>query len=156
MNQHDTIPVFDGQVNSLPITELPDSSISRANNLTGDQAHYESKAFSIQLGINSLASAAAPLLHIATQLRHQQHQPDLDKLFKALSYEIHTMEYRVHASDYPQQVIIGARYLVCALVDEIILQSAWGRDSSWQQQTLLNHFHQDSWGGERFFIILER
>jgi outer membrane protein OmpA-like peptidoglycan-associated protein len=35
------------------------------------------------------------------------------------------------------------------------METPWGGDSAWPQNTLLVEFHSDAWGGERFFEILQ-
>lgn len=153
-NNADTALEFEHQVSSVSITDHVTPSMSR-NCLTDDYTHYESQAFSVQLAVNPLVSAASPLLHLAAQLRTQYQKPNIEHLYQALCHEVHTFEYRAHASNYPPQVILGARYQVCALLDEIIAHTAWGR-KIWQQKSLLQTFQQETWGGERFFTILER
>ncbi|HDS1818334.1 TPA: type IVB secretion system protein IcmH/DotU [Pseudomonas putida] len=36
------------------------------------------------------------------------------------------------------------------------MATAWGRDSPWKAQSLLSAIHQETWGGEKFFSVLER
>jgi type VI secretion system protein ImpK len=36
-----------------------------------------------------------------------------------------------------------------------VLSTPWGSQSPWSEQTLLSIFHKETWGGEKFFIILE-
>lgn len=155
MSKGEPLSVFDNQVNPLPINEFPEPSVYH-NHLTGDSVHYESQAYNVQLGINSLVNAASPLLHLATQLREQHQKPDLSNLHQALCHEVRSFEYRAHACDFPAPVIMGGRYLICCLLDEIILTTLWGRKSEWEELSLLKTFQNESWGGERFFTILER
>jgi type IV/VI secretion system ImpK/VasF family protein len=42
------------------------------------------------------------------------------------------------------------------MLDETILTTTWGQQSKWHQHKLLHFFHNEDWGGERFFIILKR
>src|SRR3990167_2355885 len=43
-----------------------------------------------------------------------------------------------------------------AFVDETWLHSTSGKEKEWEKHKLLLFFQQEDWGGERFFIILER
>ncbi|WP_264774331.1 type IVB secretion system protein IcmH/DotU [Coxiella burnetii] len=112
--------------------------------------------FDASIAINPLVAACAPLLTIATQLRDQEQSPNLPKLYESLSSEIKLFEEKAHSLGYRSPVILAARYFLCALIDEIILHSPWGENSEWQRLGLLKTFQDESWGGERFFIILER
>jgi type VI secretion system protein ImpK len=50
----------------------------------------------------------------------------------------------------------AARYALCATVDDLVLNTPWGRASNWAQQTMTSIFHNEVTGGERFFDILEQ
>lgn len=106
--------------------------------------------------VNPLTAAAEPLLTWASHLREQQQAPDLKELYKTLFQEIKIFENRVYGLGYRSQVILAARYLLCALLDEIILTRPWGKHSIWETQNLMNAFHREAWGSEHFFLILER
>jgi len=53
-------------------------------------------------------------------------------------------------------MVLASRYVLCTLLDEIVLATPWGNQSAWTSQTLLNAFHNEGWGGEKFFLILDR
>ncbi|WDD96699.1 type IVB secretion system protein IcmH/DotU [Thalassomonas actiniarum] len=52
-----------------------------------------------------------------------------------------------------REAAVTARYLLCCLVDEIVLTTPWGNDSQWAQLTLLAKLHNETWGGEKFFLL---
>jgi type VI secretion system protein ImpK len=54
------------------------------------------------------------------------------------------------------QVVISARYALCAGLDEAVLATPWGSDSEWAQHPLLVTLHREAWGGEKFFEMLDR
>ena len=60
------------------------------------------------------------------------------------------------ALQYKPEVILSARYCVCAVLDEAVLNTPWGSESGWSQRTLLSIFHNETAGGEKFFQILDR
>ena len=65
-------------------------------------------------------------------------------------------ESNLTALGYPADKIVIARYMLCCLVDELVLNTPWGSQSSWSQQTLLSKYHNETWGGEKFFLILDK
>ncbi|REL27675.1 hypothetical protein DXX93_14670 [Thalassotalea euphylliae] len=65
-------------------------------------------------------------------------------------------ESNLTALGYPADKIVLARYMLCCLVDELVLNTPWGSQSSWSQQTLLSKYHNETWGGEKFFLILDK
>ena len=108
------------------------------------------------MAINPLIAACAPLLTITSQLREQLTSPNLQKLHEDLCHEIKAFENKARSLNYRSTVILAARYFLCALIDETILTSTWGEHSAWQKQNLLKTFQRETWGGQRFFVILER
>ncbi|MBT8506214.1 hypothetical protein B1F79_00145 [Coxiella-like endosymbiont of Rhipicephalus sanguineus] len=108
------------------------------------------------MAINPLVDACAPLLTIATQLRVQNHRPNFNKLHFQLSDDIRVFEAKIHSRAYHSHIVLAARYFICVLIDEIILQTSWGKDSGWRQIGLLKTFQGEMWDGERFFFILKR
>jgi type VI secretion system protein ImpK len=124
--------------------------------ISGQLDGKESNAFEINIAINPLIAAATPLFILAKQLRKQSNCPDLVALKKALEHEVHAFENKAHQNGYRSQVILGARYQLCSFIDEIISLTQWGKHHQWSQQGLLKTFQNENWGGERFFMILER
>ncbi|HEU4617906.1 MAG TPA: type IVB secretion system protein IcmH/DotU [Gammaproteobacteria bacterium] len=106
--------------------------------------------------VNPLAGAAAPLLALAARLRGTLHHPDPAGLFRQVAQEIKSFEAAAHAAGARNEHVLTARYALCTLLDEAVLNTPWGSQSVWASQTLLNLFHNEGWGGEKFFQILDR
>ena len=51
------------------------------------------------------------------------------------------------AAGAPQEVVLAARYALCATLDEAVLSTPWGAHSEWAQQSLLVALHREAWGG---------
>ncbi|WP_245188164.1 type IVB secretion system protein IcmH/DotU [Frateuria flava] len=107
-------------------------------------------------GMNPLVQAASPLLLLAVQLRHSATAPDAARLREQATTQVRRFEARAQASNLPQQTVLAARYVLCTMLDESVLNAPWGEHSGWAQQTLLVAFHSESYGGAKFFQILER
>jgi type VI secretion system protein ImpK len=106
--------------------------------------------------INRLTGAAAPLLSLAARLRSTVSHPDPGSLFAQVAQEIKAFEAAANAAGIRPEFILTARYSLCTLLDEVVLNTPWGSQSVWASQTLLNLFHNEGWGGEKFFQILDR
>ena len=107
-------------------------------------------------GLNALVQAASPLLLLAVQLRNSVSQPDAAHLREQVVAQVRQFENRAQAAGTPAQTITAARYVMCAALDESVLNTPWGQQSGWAARTLLVTFHGESYGGEKFFIILDR
>jgi type VI secretion system protein ImpK len=105
---------------------------------------------------NRLVGAAAPLLALAVRLARTVSHPNPESLFRQVAQEIKGFEAAATAAGARPEAVLTARYALCTLLDETVLNTPWGSQSVWASQTLLNVFHNEGWGGEKFFQILER
>jgi type VI secretion system protein ImpK len=121
--------------------------------ITGPIGDVQSHAFSTSIGINPLIAAAMPLLSFASEAERINH-PDAQMLAHELTHEIRAFENAAHKNDYRSQMILAARYLLCAFLDEFI--QLHQPQLNWQEHSLLKTYQDESWGGERFFVILQR
>jgi type VI secretion system protein ImpK len=107
-------------------------------------------------GSNPLIANAFSLLSIVSKLRHLPFHHAVDELQEQLVDAIRSFEGRaLQQGASPEQVKI-AGYFLCALIDEAVLNTPWGTQSNWGHNSLLIRFHNEAWGGERFFQILDR
>ena len=102
-------------------------------------------------GMNPLVQTASPLLLLAVQLRHSVSQPDAAHLREQVIAQVRKFEGRAQAAGIPAQTAMAARYVLCAMLDESVLNAPWGEQSGWAQKTLLVTFHGESYGGAKFF-----
>ncbi|PTR34011.1 type VI secretion system protein ImpK [Luteibacter sp. OK325] len=107
-------------------------------------------------GGNPLVRAANPLLLLAAQLRDSTEAPDAALLRdRAIAY-IRRFEDTGARAGIDAQTAVAARYVLCTMIDEAVLDSPWGEQTGWSRQTLLVTFHGETYGGEKFFVILDR
>lgn len=106
-------------------------------------------------GLNPLVSAATPLLAVVPQLR-TTHHPDPAGLREALAQGIRSFEARAKAAGLDAQKVIAARYALCTFLDETAAGTPWGGSGVWARQSLLVMFHNETWGGEKFFQLMAK
>lgn len=105
---------------------------------------------------NKLMNLATPILVIIADLRRSQQNIELSKLRQRLSQEISSFDVKSKNQGIDESTILLTRYVLCAVADEFVLDTPWGANSNWSEFSLLNTFHQDSAGGEKFFAILDK
>jgi type VI secretion system protein ImpK len=104
---------------------------------------------------NQLIRAAEPLLTLITQIRHTVDHTNVDALRAQVIEEVKLFERKLGQIGYSMRTIIAARYCLCTAIDETVLGQQWGTQSVWVQGSLLSIFQKETWGGERFYVILE-
>ena len=106
-------------------------------------------------GLNPLARAAASLFALVVPLRTLAVAPDVTALRIRLIDAVRAFEHDARTARIDAETIAAARYALCTLVDETISSTPWG-GGIWNQRSLLVEFHNEAWGGEKFFLILQR
>ncbi|MEM8800758.1 MAG: type IVB secretion system protein IcmH/DotU [Pseudomonadota bacterium] len=105
---------------------------------------------------NPLILAAATQFGTVAQLRETNSHPDPVDLRRRLGGEIARFEGSAKSLGASSAAIRAARYALCVLIDETVLGMPWGAESDWGRRSLLTEFHGETWGGEKFFQIIER
>src|SRR5262249_43247583 len=104
----------------------------------------------------TLVRAAAPVLLIIAQLRNSIERADVTALRREIVEEIDRFQQDAQKAGLEAGDIIAARYVLCATMDETVLMTPWGSRSEWSANSLLNQYHNETWGGEKVFVILDR
>ncbi|AHG20852.1 hypothetical protein Z042_15495 [Chania multitudinisentens RB-25] len=105
---------------------------------------------------NPLLIAANPLLNAISQIRQSATHADPAQLRQQLIDEIRRFEVRAQRENLTYEIIIGARYCLCTALDEAAALTPWGSNSVWSGSGLLVTFHNETWGGEKFFQLLAK
>jgi type VI secretion system protein ImpK len=105
--------------------------------------------------INELVRIVTPLITLITQIRYTTAHPNVAGLRAQIVEEIKIAERKLADARYTMRTIIATRYCLCTAIDEAVLSQDWGTNSIWVSGSLLSIFQKETWGGERFYIILE-
>ena len=107
-------------------------------------------------GTNPLAVAANPLLNLIPQIRVMPHHPDPAQLRNYLVEQVNLFERRAREANVSPETVIAARYALCTALDETAAKTPWGGGGQWSRHSLLVTFHNETWGGEKFYQVLAR
>jgi type VI secretion system protein ImpK len=107
-------------------------------------------------GVNPLLNAANTLLALVPELRATSAYANPPGLRVQLLERVREFESLARANGVPAPQVSAARYLLCSFIDEVIAATPWGANGVWGARTLLQEFHDEAWGGEKAFKLLER
>jgi len=121
-------------------------------------------------GLNPLVNCASGLLLEMVRLRTlgsettaprgdgetRADERGLEDLGNRLEAEIRGFENRALGCDIDHSQVLAARYVLCTALDESVSTSPHGAHGGWSRQALLSTFHNETWGGEKFFQIIDR
>jgi type VI secretion system protein ImpK len=107
-------------------------------------------------GANKLEIAATALLSLIGRLRETPSHPDPASLKNGIIEKIRAFEHSAQDLGVDKETIFWTRYALCTVIDEIVLSTPWGNQSLWRDQSLLVTLHNEAWGGEKFFQLLNK
>ncbi|UII73288.1 type IVB secretion system protein IcmH/DotU [Pseudomonas sp. HN11] len=106
------------------------------------------------LAWNPLCDAATPLIGLVIRLRRLDRHDDVPALYQSVSNQITTIMEEVNQLDYDAGMLKAYSYSLCLLLDEVVMSTTWGKSSTWSARSLLSQFHEETWGGEKFFTVM--
>ncbi|WP_074954103.1 type IVB secretion system protein IcmH/DotU [Pseudomonas syringae] len=106
--------------------------------------------------VNPLVAAASELLAQVAKLSAADDVGDIHLLNVQLSDQVKLFEARARRNAIANDQLLAARYVLCTVVDEAVLNTVWGSQSDWSKISLLSRFHKETFGGEKFFQLLEK
>lgn len=104
---------------------------------------------------NPLVRAAIPLFAIASQMKYYYSNLSSSEILKTLKEQIEHFEETAENNGVRYETVRAARYCLCTLLDEFAIKNGWG-DQDWMSNSLLVTFHSETWGGEQFFLLLDK
>lgn len=107
-------------------------------------------------GMNQLTALATPLLSLISRIRNRAQHMDPDKLRESVVAEVRAFENAALKAGIDAQKVKVARYALCATLDDVVLNTPWGGQSTWAQQSMVGTFHRETVGGDRFYDLLAR
>ncbi|MDD2050633.1 type IVB secretion system protein IcmH/DotU [Pseudomonas putida] len=113
-------------------------------------------AATFNISLNVLVAAASDLLSEVVRLKHSETCEDLPALNQRLTTGLEQFEVRARNNGAQKNQVNTARYLLCTVLDEAVVTTEWGQQSTWSQTSLLSSFHSETFGGEKFFQLLGR
>ncbi|EAA7842709.1 DotU family type IV/VI secretion system protein [Salmonella enterica] len=106
--------------------------------------------------LNVMIDAATPLLGMVMRLQNMNSLSMPEHLFSQVVTDVQAVGQLLEDQGYEPGVIVSFRYILCTFIDEAALGQGWSNKNEWLKQSLLVHFHNEAWGGEKVYILLER
>lgn len=107
-------------------------------------------------GYNTMVKLSNPLLLLALRLRKIKTIIEVEALYDRVKNEITGVMEELKNHSYDSATQLSFRYCLCTFIDEMVMSTKWGEHSVWAQRSLLANFHNETWGGKKFYSILNR
>lgn len=145
-------PTPGGRVRSSRIEDVQPADSTVVISQSSELINHDSV---LAYGENSILSEANGLLSIIGQIRTTPSHSDPQFLKEALTRRLRDYEMRLRQHSIDLESIDIARYCLCCVLDEAVLNTNWGSQSFWTHDSLLNSFYASSQGGDTFFRQLD-
>ena len=162
MNDKTIVKPTPGKRNPVPNPGKPDeSSASLVDDDSGKTVIFENSNFRpvskpvLTISENPVVDRAGHLLSLCCQLRIIDSHNDISGLRFQCIELIKNYEQELRGEGVNAEIIESARYCICCFLDETVLNSKWGENSSWAAESLLTTFHNETFGGEHFYTLLD-
>lgn len=103
---------------------------------------------------NPIIEAAKPLFVLANAMKNTTSSLSVDAILAKYSGMVNVFEETAEKNRASYDAIKAAKYCLCTFVDETAAKAGWANEY-WAQHSLLVTFFNETWGGERFFEILD-
>lgn len=145
---------FGGLSNVAAISMSKDTAISMKplSMNQADQNILSALQLDYRSGINSLIEYATELFFAHYQIVKGRFT-DAEKIRAFIQDALLKFEMRCQQANLSKTLVKSAKYVICTFLDESVLQTEWGRESTWSHQSLLAQFFNETWGGATVFKI---
>ncbi|WP_019409408.1 type IVB secretion system protein IcmH/DotU [Pseudomonas psychrophila] len=113
-------------------------------------------ADTFRVSVNPLVAAASEVLSHVVRIKHSTSADTLIGLHADLKAALQAFEVNALRNGVDSQQMMKARYVLCTVVDEAVVTTRWGKESEWSQNSLLSGFHNETFGGEKVFQVLDQ
>lgn len=108
------------------------------------------------VGVNPLLAHAAVLLNTVPTIRRTLNHRDPSSLRESMLRAIAAFESGARRANASPEHVLIARYALCTMIDEAVANMPWGGTSTWARESLLVTLHKETFGGEKFFQLLDK
>ncbi len=104
--------------------------------------------------LGPVCDKASKLLSLAVRLPETDQVEDIAELRRQCMELVREYQANLKAAGQTPDTVETASYCVCALIDEIVLNTSWGETGHWAAHSLLSEFHSQTWSGTYFFDLV--
>ncbi|SFV51316.1 Outer membrane protein ImpK/VasF, OmpA/MotB domain [hydrothermal vent metagenome] len=105
---------------------------------------------------NPFLASAKGLFRETYSIINLRESKDIDSISRDMHKEMDRFAENLNKYGGDSHYLEIARYMMCTFCDELIANSSWASNRHWAEVSLLNYYHKESYGGDKFFQILDK
>jgi len=126
------------------------------NDLLPQAEHHFDIPFLHNAQSQPFLSALRALYREVYRLERGEQQTDIQTLKRKLIQIMDQHTRSLAEQGYENTHIMIVRYLLSTFIDELLGTMDWGNGEAWANHSLLGHYYKETYGGEKFFQLLEQ
>ncbi|AXH09780.1 type IV / VI secretion system protein [Malaciobacter halophilus] len=143
------------------ITNYTSTDVEKTYTKLKRQASYfkRNRSFNIsdfEISFNPFISASIPIFNYIYSLDDSEQYLDIDKVREEFVNKINHFNEKAQELEVVETEILVTRYILCTFIDEIVNSTHFGKQHDWANNSLLSIFHNETYGGENFFHLLDK
>ncbi len=145
------------EISSNSLTNFNKSSRGSFSNFQKQNIYKNEKSRknSYEISFNPFITVATPIFKMVLEVQNSSMFLNMDEIRedfinKLNIYSESALEYKIDNME-----ILVTRYILCTFVDEI-LNVTFSNNDNWFNRSLLSVFHNETYGGENFFHLLDK
>lgn len=103
-----------------------------------------------------ITQEAKAIFHKLPALNHVPETMNADQLHKELSADVTFFNTKIGRLKLTEVDQTYACFILCAFIDESLLNTTWGKEAHWHKKTLTSVFYRNTIGGDKIFSILSK
>jgi type VI secretion system protein ImpK len=107
-------------------------------------------------GRGPLVQCTFALLTMVPLLRARTPPAPVEQLRGQIESELRAFSERTQGRGIDQRLVALGHYALCALIDDVVLNTPWGAHGTWQASSLAGALHGDAAAGEHLFDYLDQ
>jgi len=109
-----------------------------------------------EISFNPFISAASPLFKTIIEIKQDDDSDDVYEIREDFVAKINLYNEAALKYGIENKEVLITRYILCTFIDELMNTTYIGKESNWSNNSLLSIFHNETYGGENFFHLLDK
>jgi type VI secretion system protein ImpK len=125
------------------------------NTIANNKVNYSNKQNYMNIG-NPFLSLSSNIFREIDILQNSYEIGTVEEVRTSLIEKIDYYTNVISSKDIENSQIMLSKYILCTFSDELITSTYWGKDNNWANNSLLGYFYNETYGGDKFFQILDQ
>ncbi|PPK61322.1 type VI secretion system protein ImpK [Malaciobacter marinus] len=146
----------DGYITNYTATDVEKTYTKLKNKASYFKRNRSFNINDFEISFNPFISASIPIFNYIYSLDDSTDYLEINKVRENFVDKINHFNDKANEYEVIETEILVTRYILCTFVDEIVNSTHFGKQHDWANNSLLSLFHNETYGGENFFHLLDK